>query len=135
MDAITTRPDPLHVIYINRLVPDKDYRAFGAVSRTARARNAALGVGGALLFDGERFCQWFHGSVEVVSGLLTTIAQDRRHVDFKLLHVGGSDLTPPISGWCNGFVAPFALDVLDSNGIGSDEVLPMFLNVLAEADV
>jgi hypothetical protein len=92
-------------------------------------------VEGALLFDGGRFCQWLHGSGEVASRLLTTIALDRRHVDFKLLHLGVSDVTPAISGWCSGFAPPFALDVLDSNGMGSDEVLPMFLNVLAEADV
>jgi hypothetical protein len=115
MNAITTQPDPLHVIYINRLATDKDYRAF---------------------VDGERFCQWPHGSGEVVSRLLTAIALDRRHVDFKLLHLGVSDVTPAISGWCNGFVAPFALDVLDvldSKMMGSAEVLPVFMNVLAEA--
>lgn len=128
-------PDSLHVIYISRLAPDEDYRAFGAVSRTARTRNAALGVGGALLFDGERFCQWLHGSVEVVSGLLTTIALDRRHVDFKLLHLGGSDFTPAISSWYSGFVPPFALDAMDHKRIGSAEVLPMFINMLAQADV
>jgi hypothetical protein len=128
-------PDSLHVVYISRLAPDEDYRAFGAVSHTARTRNPALGVGGALVFDGERFCQWLHGSAEVVSRLLTTIALDRRHVDFKLLHLGGNDLTPAISGWCNGFVLPFALDVMDHKRIGSAEVLPMFMKVLAEADL
>jgi len=90
-------------------------------------------AGGALLFDGERFCQWLHGSGEVVSRLLTTIALDRRHVDFKLLHLGVSDVTPAISGWCSGFVPPFALDVMDSKPMGSAEVPPMFMNVLAEA--
>jgi hypothetical protein len=139
MNAITTQPDPLHVIYINRLATDKDYRAFGAVSRTARTHNPALECGRRAFVDGERFCQWPHGSGEVVSRLLTAIALDRRHVDFKLLHLGVSDVTPAISGWCNGFVAPFALDVLDvldvldSKMMGSAEVLPVFMNVLAEA--
>lgn len=128
-------PDLLHVIYISRLAPDEDYRAFGAVCRTARAMNPKLGVGGALLFDGERFCQWLHGSADAVSRLLTNIALDRRHVDFKLLHLGGSDFTPPNRSWCSGFVPPFALDVMDSENIGATGALPMFMNVLAEADV
>lgn len=128
-------PDPLHVIYISRLAPDEDYRAFGAVCRTARARNSALGIGGVLLFDGERFCQWLHGSGDVVSRLLTTIALDQRHVDFKLLHLGGSDVTPATSGWCSGFVPPFALDVMDSKRMGSAEVLPLFMNVLDQAEL
>jgi hypothetical protein len=127
--------DTLHVIYISRLAPDEDHRAFAAVCRTSNARNPALGIGGVLLFDGEHFCQWLYGSADAVSRLLTTIALDQRHVDFKLLHLGGSDFTPAVSSWCSGFVAPFALDVMDSKRMGSAEVLPMFMAVLAKADL
>ena len=52
-----------------------------------------------------------------------------------LLHLGGSDFTPPNRSWCSGFVPPFALDVMDSENIGATGVLSMFMNVLAEADV
>jgi len=127
--------DPLHVIYISRLAPDEDYRTFTAVCRTARARNSALDIGGVLLFDGERFCQWLHGSAEAVSSLLATIALDQRHVDFKLLHLGGSDLILPHRNWRSGFVAPFALDVLASKSKGATEVLPVFMTVLAQAEL
>jgi len=130
-----TNLDHLHVIYISRLAPDEDYRAFTAVCRTARARNSALGIGGVLLFDGERFCQWLHGSAEAVSSLLTTIGLDRRHVDFKLLHLGGSDFIAPDRNWRSGFVPPFALDVLASESMGATEVLPMLMNLLDQAEL
>jgi hypothetical protein len=128
-------PDPLHVVYISRLAPNEDYRAFGAVCRTARAMNPKWGVGGVLLFDGERFCQWLHGSADAIGRLLTNIALDQRHVDFKILHLGGSDCIPPNHSWCSGFVAPFALDVMDSESIGATGTLPVFMQVLAEADL
>lgn len=126
-------PDSLHVIYISQLAPDADYRAFGAVCETARAVNPSLGVGGALLFDGRRFCQWLYGSAGSVSALLTAIALDRRHVNFELLYLGGQDFTPAITSWCSGVVPPFALDKMDNKKMGSAEVLPMFMNALSAA--
>ena len=124
-------PDSLHVIYISHLAPDEDDRAFDAVCQIARAVNPSLGVGGALLFDGKRFCQWLHGSAESVSALLTAIALDRRHVNFKLLYLGGRDFTPAISSWCSGVLPPFTLDEMDNKKMGSAQVLPMFMNALS----
>jgi len=126
-----SNPDPLHVIYISRLAPDEDYRAFATVCRVASARNPELGVGGMLLFDGERFCQWLHGAADAVSQMLASIVLDQRHVDFKLLHLGSSDFTPINSSWCSRVVPPCALDVMDSKSLGSTEVLHTFMNVLA----
>lgn len=130
-----SNPDSLHVVSISRLAPNEDYRAFAAVSRTARARNPELGIGGALLFDGEYFCHWMHGPADAVNRLVTTIALDRRHVDFNVLHYGGSDFTPSHHSWCSGFVPPFSLGVMKNVGIGNTDVLPMFMAVLAKADV
>jgi len=128
-------PDNLHVIYISRLAPDEDYRAFAAVSRSARARNPSLGIGGALLFDGESFCQWLHGPADSVNRLVTTIALDRRHVDFTVLQYGGSNFTPFHHSWCSGFVPPFSLGAMKNIRIGTTEALPLFMSVLAQADV
>jgi hypothetical protein len=126
-------PDSLHVIYISRLAPDEDDRAFGAVCQTARAVNPSMGVGGALLFDGKRFCQWLYGSAEPVSALLTAIALDRRHENFKLLYMGGHDFTPAITSWFSGVVPPSVLDDMDNTKMGSAQVLPMFMNALSAA--
>ena len=126
-------PDALHAIYISRLAPDEDDRAFDAVCQISRAANPSLGVGGALLFDGERFCQWLHGSAESVSALMATIALDRRHVNLKLLYLGAHDFTPAVSRWCSGVVPPLTLDELDNKKMDSTQVMPMFMNALSAA--
>jgi len=127
--------DSLHVISVSRLAPSEDYRAFAAVSRTSRARNPELGIGGALLFDGESFCHWLHGPADAVNRLVTTIALDRRHVDFTVLHYGGVEIAPPNRHWCSGFVPPYSLGPIKSLALGATEALPMFLAALATADV
>lgn len=127
--------DSLHVIYVSRLASDQDHRVFATVSQIARARNPDLSVGGVLLFDGECFCQWIHGPAAAVNQLVATIALDSRHEDFRLIFCGSSDFIPPDRSWNSGFVPPFALDVLASKSMGSDEILSAFMNVLAAADV
>ena len=134
MDSFT-HSDCLHVVYISRLASSADYRAFAAICRSARARNPVLGVGGVLLFDGERFCQWLHGDPSAVQGLMATITLDHRHTDLRLLHHAtiaddGSD-----SRWCSGFVLPDALDMLDRSGCGRNDVMGSFLRLLTSADL
>lgn len=126
-------PDTLHAIYISRLAPGEDDRAFDAVYQIARAANPSLGVGGALLFDGQRFCQWLHGSSEAVSNLLADIALDRHHVNFRLLYLDAHDFTPAVNRWCSGVVPPLTLDEMDNKKMGSPQVLPMFMNALSAA--
>jgi hypothetical protein len=37
--------------------------------------------------------------------------------------------------WCSGFVPPFALGAMKDLGIGNTEFLPLFMEMLAQADV
>jgi hypothetical protein len=127
--------DSLHIIYISHLAPSADYRAFAAVCRTARTRNPTLNVGGVLLFDGERFCQWLHGQAGAVEDLMASITRDDRHTDIQvLLHATlAHDLAD--SRWCCGFVLPDALDVLDRAGSGRNDAIGSFRELLATADL
>ena len=130
-----SRADHLHVIYMSRLAPGADYRAFAAVCRRARTYNPSLGVGGVLLFDGERFCQWLHGDPSVVQTLMATIAQDHRHTDLQLLHCAAKTDEDSDSRWCCGFVLPDALDILDSDGAGRHDAVGSFTQLLVTADL
>lgn len=128
-------PGSLHVVYISSLAPSADYRTFAAVCRSARARNPALGVGGVLLFDGERFCQWLHGDPAVVEALMATITSDQRHVDLQLLHhaIGGAGEAD--GRWHCGFVLPDALDALERVGSERQDAMGLFMELLAGADL
>jgi hypothetical protein len=51
----------------------------GRILETARARNACLGVTGALVFRGARFAQALEGPAPAVQALFDSIAADSRH--------------------------------------------------------
>lgn len=130
-----THLDDLHVVYVSRLAPSADYRAFAAVCRSARARNPAIGVGGVLLFDGERFCQWLHGDPAVVDALMATITSDQRHIDLQLLHHAIGAHGEGDGRWHCGFVLPDALDVLERAGAERQDAMALFMELLASADL
>lgn len=51
----------------------------------ASERNAALGITGALAYNGRNFCQLLEGHKQTVHDLLNVIEQDERHAGFKVL--------------------------------------------------
>jgi hypothetical protein len=133
---MTVTVDELHLAFFSRLAPHCDYRAFGAISRTARARNAQAGIAGILLFDGERFFQWLYGSPAATSRLMSTIALDRRHTDIcvrleALLPAIGFNAT-----WRAGFVDAQALDEVAAIGHGDGaQLLSAIAQLVAHADL
>ncbi len=58
---------------------------------SARRNNAALGITGALLFNGACFAQVLEGPLQAVESLFETIQQDARHGDVTLLESGYVD--------------------------------------------
>lgn len=65
--------------YLSRLALGHDFSCFKAIVTASRQRNPAHGISGALLFDGERFCQLLEGPEKPVRALGTCIDADRRH--------------------------------------------------------
>ncbi len=51
----------------------------------AAEKNAALGITGALAFNGRNFCQLLEGEAEKVKSLISLIEKDDRHSGFKIL--------------------------------------------------
>ena len=57
----------------------------GAIIKVARAFNAAHGITGVLLFDGERFFQYIEGEPATLDALVRRIRQDVRHKEMTIL--------------------------------------------------
>ncbi|RYF27669.1 MAG: BLUF domain-containing protein [Comamonadaceae bacterium] len=58
------------------------------ILRTARRANAERHITGVLVFDGERFCQYFEGPSQQVADLAARIGQDPCHTGFEPLYHG-----------------------------------------------
>jgi len=55
------------------------------IARVSLARNAALGVTGALYFDRLRFFQTLEGERQTLDALMLSIAADPRHLDLRIM--------------------------------------------------
>lgn len=83
------------LIYLSHLASDETASCVSNIVRMGRQRNPTLGVGGLLIFDGGRFCQYIEGDAGSVSALAEQIRVDRRHVNFRVLyqsHFAGPNL-------------------------------------------
>jgi hypothetical protein len=56
-----------------------------ALAKQCAGKNLALGISGALYFDGIRFLQTLEGAADTVNALYETIRADPRHEDVALL--------------------------------------------------
>lgn len=74
-----------YLIYVSRLTDPRGPAAVTEIIRTARTENAIHGITGALVFDGERFCQYVEGEAGDVDRLKRAIAADRRHAEMQVL--------------------------------------------------
>jgi hypothetical protein len=136
MSLKNTPTRELHVVYVSRLANGADYTAYGAICRHARDRNQELGLSGLLLFDGQRFCQWLHGSVDTVETLLAAIAKDSRHTAMAVLLKARLPTGHFAAGWFDGFVETEAMDDFEKLARSSaGQVLPALGPLIVRSDV
>lgn len=75
-------------LYQSKLAPSVDITCVAQIVKAARSFNATIQITGILVFDGECFCQYIEGPGYQVQRLITSLAQDPRHVNFTpLLHL------------------------------------------------
>lgn len=128
--------DDLHIAYTSRLAPGQDYSVFGPICRTARSRNARLGIGGVLLFDGQRFFQWLYGPPPPVRQLMDTIALDPRHADVVVCLDQRAGSQAADAHWRSGFIEPEALDeLLGLDALDAVGVLTAIDRLVGRADM
>ena len=101
------------LLYISRLGPGCNFSVVREIVGVARRSNPALGITGALLFDGERFCQLMEGGEPEVRALMRRIEADPRHTRVELLHADVSSAGPLMTRWVSGYCDAHDLDALD----------------------
>jgi len=83
--------DTLHSLsYVSRSrlggTPEELAVELEAIVKSARARNALLGVTGALLYSGGCFEQVIEGDRASVESIFESVSTDRRHFDVTIVH-------------------------------------------------
>jgi len=124
----------VHRLLASQLTDTSDASVYASIVRGARRRNVALGITGALVFDGERFCQLVEGSEDAISLLFPRIASDTRHdrLDVLASGVGPRQFTEWRSGYCN----PDDLDVfVGPQAVSGPSALAQFLALVQRCDL
>ena len=104
-----------------------DTDALEALLAHARARNAAQGISGALVYFEGAFLQVLEGERAALDALMAHIARDLRHAHVEVLQA--LEIPEPVFGdWTMAYVAATAAQVAEWAGLGplhrAAEVLP-----------
>ena len=128
---------PIHrFLYISRLAATTPPSAVGPILRQSRERNQADGVGGALVFDGERFGQLLEGPPQVVGALAARIERDPRHRSFHVLHDAAGTAPRLMPQMQTGYAEPELFNALDSAAaINPAHALAKFMLILTHCDL
>jgi hypothetical protein len=127
---------PFQILFVSRMAPGHDFGIVKRIVTGARRANLARGISGALLFDGERFCELIEGAEADVRALLQTVSQDPRHTHVSVLHEGPAAAGRAVPAWVCGYCDGSDLEALGSDtGLRDRPALEAFLAVLRGADV
>ena len=125
-----------HFLYISRLAGTTPTSAVGLILRQARERNRLDGVGGALVFDGERFCQLMEGPPETVSALAARIERDPRHRSFHVLHNVTGTAPRLLPQMQTGYAEPELFNALDgAEAVDPAHALATYMLILTHCDL
>ena len=123
-----------YLIYTSELSDPAGAATVPYIIRTARTNNAIRGITGALIFDGERFCQYIEGAPDEIVRTFAAIEEDPRHTNLRVLASGVVDL-PRFVRWSMAYVYAATADVIDAIG---DRTVPgvaeAFTHALAQCD-
>lgn len=75
----------IRILYFSTARPAVDSAEVDRIVAHAAAKNARLGITGALAYNGRNFCQLLEGEEQVIMDLLKVIEADPRHAGFKVL--------------------------------------------------
>lgn len=136
--ACTPRRDTpwRQLLFLSRLADACGYEVFARLVRLSRLNNAARGIGGCLLFDGQRFCQLIEGPEPAVSALWRRIADDTRHRDVAVLLDRARPAPGQAAAWDYGYCGADDLDAFDPAAACTGlDALAAFEAIRAQADL
>ena len=123
-----------YLIYTSRLIDERGPAAVPSIIRVARTNNAIRGISGALIFDGERFCQYIEGDSDEIVRTFAAIETDVRHADIRVLASGLAE-KPRFGQWSMAYVyaaTPELIDTIDDRMVPA--VGDAFERALAQCD-
>ena len=135
---MSTAVDPTwrQCLYLSHLADGCRYDVFTRLAQCSRRHNAEHGIGGCLLFDGQRFCQLIEGPPAAVAALWLHIQRDRRHRDIRLLFDRLLPLPAGPAGWAYGYCGADDLDGFDNPALRHGPgALAAFEAIRASADL
>jgi len=124
------------ILYVSQLAHDMDFSVVKDIVRASRTHNPARGITGALLFDGERFCQLLEGSESEAAALMRRIERDARHIAVRRLHSGPAGRRA-LRSWRSGYCESASdLDVFHgAHGLAGPDALHAFVTLAQTADL
>lgn len=137
MGSSELSPVPLfQILYISQLAHDMDFSVVKDIVRASRSHNPTRGITGALLFDGERFCQLLEGSESEAAALMQRIEHDARHAAVRRLHAGLAGRRA-LRVWRSGYCKSASdLDVFHgAGGLAGPDALQAFVTLIQTADL
>ena len=123
-------------LYVSALAPTMPSTVVGQILRQSRERNHRLKLSGALLFDGERFCQLIEGECRTTQALMARIANDRRHHDVNLLLDAVVSSPRLMTNWQCGYCDHEAFEAITAAAaIDPQHAVQAFMRVLSGSDL
>jgi hypothetical protein len=124
------------ILYTSQLAPTCTFSCVSHIITMSRVANEARGLTGALVFDGEYFCQLLEGEEAQVVALMDRIAADPRHVNVTRLFVSAAERPRVTRSWRSGYSESHQLAVFNGADASRGEVaLAEFMSVLTRADM
>jgi hypothetical protein len=126
----------LQILYVSQLAGDAGFAVVKDIVQASRSHNRSRGITGALLFDGERFCQLLEGSEGELVPLMSRIEGDERHVAIRTLHRGPAG-SRALRSWRSGYCeSAHDLDAFDgAQGLSGPLAVQRFVALAKAADL
>lgn len=128
--------NPYCVLYHSQIAPGAPISCVADIVKAARGFNKDHDITGILVFDGQRFFQYLEGPKEAVMGLVVGIAQDTRHVHFRLQHQGPCAQERMFRNWSMAYVLVDDSEPLaDLHGIEGESAMDKLRSLIPLLDI
>jgi len=119
------------VLWTSQLSPLLQPGAVAQIWRSSRERNERMGLTGAMVFDGERFCEFLEGDADVLAGVCRDIEFDTRHVGMRILYAAPVAVPRRLVDWRSGYCDGGDLETFSGpQGLEGEPALMAFLGLL-----
>jgi hypothetical protein len=124
------------VLWVSRLAPEFNLGVVKQIWQTSRQRNSTLGLTGAAVFDGERFCELLEGPMDDISTVYRDVEFDPRHTELRVLHLSAGDSARRLTQWRSGYCDAAVLDPFcEADGLLGEAAVSAFIDLLPGCDL